>query len=263
MAEVSVPVMAELAGKGIEPEYLYWVGCAGAFDDAYKKVSRSFAKILNHANVDYAVLGIEESCTGDPAKRAGNEMLFQMQALSNIEIMNGYNVKKIICTCPHCYNTLKNEYPDLGGKYEVHHYTSFLEILIDQGKLKLNKSVFSDKRITYHDPCYLGRGNNIYKAPRNVINNVATSYTELKRTKSSALCCGAGGAQMFKEAEKGDKEVYAERTDDLIDSQADIVATACPFCMTMLTDGIKFRDKQEEIRNMDIAELIIESLGIK
>lgn len=260
MAQINVPIMAELAARGKKPEYLYWVGCAGAFDERYQKVTRSFAKILNHAGVDYAVLGTEESCTGDPAKRAGNEMLFQMQALSNIEILNGYGVKKIICTCPHCFNTLKNEYPDLGGNYEVVHYTSFLEELIDEGKLQLDKSVFSDRRITYHDPCYLGRGNNIYDAPRKVIGKLGGDFTELKRSKSFALCCGAGGAQMFKEAEKGNKEIYAERTDDVIKSKAEIVATACPFCMTMLTDGIKFRDRQMEIKNLDIAELILENL---
>ena len=262
MAQINVPVMAEMAAQGKKPEYLYWVGCAGAFDERYKKVTRSFAKILNYAGVDYAVLGTEESCTGDPAKRAGNEMLFQMQALANIEILNGYDVKKIICTCPHCFNTLKNEYPGLGGNYEVVHYTSFLEELIDKGKLNLNKSVFKDRLITYHDPCYLGRGNNIYAAPRNVLNKLTGCFTELKRSKSFALCCGGGGGQMFKEAEKGNKEVYAERTDDIIESTAEIVATACPFCMTMLTDGIKFRDKQYQIRNKDIAELILESLGI-
>ncbi|MDP2335477.1 MAG: (Fe-S)-binding protein [Bacteroidota bacterium] len=262
MPQINVPVMAELAAQGKKPEYLYWVGCAGAFDERYQKVTRSFAKILNHTGVDYAVLGTEESCTGDPAKRAGNEMLFQMQALANIEILNGYDVKKIICTCPHCFNTLKNEYPDLGGNYEVVHYTSFLEELIDQGKLKLDKSVLSDRRITYHDPCYLGRGNNIYDAPRNVLDKLGGNFTELKRSKSFALCCGAGGAQMFKEAEKGNKEIYAERTDDIIESEAEIVATACPFCMTMLTDGIKFRDRQTEIRNLDLAELILENLGI-
>ena len=254
--------MAELAAQGKKPEYLYWVGCAGAFDERYQKVARAFAKILNHAGVDFAVLGTEESCTGDAAKRAGNEMLFQMQALTNIQVMNGYGVKKIVCTCPHCFNTLKNEYVDLGGVYEVYHYTTFLEELIDQGKLALDKSILSDKRITYHDPCYLGRGNNIYDAPRQVIGQLGGKVTEMKRSKSSALCCGAGGAQMFKEAEKGDKEIYAERTNDILETAAEIVATACPFCMTMLTDGIKFRDKQTEIRNLDIAELILETLGI-
>ncbi len=254
--------MADLAAQGKKPEYLFWVGCAGAFDERYKKVTRAFARILNHAGVDYAVLGKEESCTGDPAKRAGNEMLFQMQALMNIEILNGYEVEKIVCTCPHCYNILKNEYPDLGGKYEVVNYTSLLEELIDQGKLKIDKTVFSDKRLTYHDPCYQGRGNGIYDAPRKVINSLNGNFVELKRNKSRSFCCGAGGAQMFKEAEKGNKEVFAERTDDVIESEAEILATSCPFCMTMLTDGLKFIDKQDTVKNYDIAELIAENLGL-
>ncbi len=262
MNQIHVPVMAELAAAGKSPDILYWVGCAGAFDDRYKKVSRSFAKLLNHAGVNYAVLGKEESCTGDAAKRAGNEMLFQMQALNNIAILNGYGIKKIVCTCPHCFNTLKNEYPDLGGNYEVLHYTTYLEELIDQGKLKIDKSLLNDKRITYHDPCYLGRANSIYDAPRNVLGKLGGNFSELKRHKSKALCCGAGGAQMFKEAEKGNKEVYAERTDEIIESKAEIVATACPFCMVMLTDGIKFRDQQQQIKNLDLAELLAENLGI-
>lgn len=262
MNQIHVPVMAELAAAGKSPDILYWVGCAGAFDERYKKVSRSFAKLLNHAGVNYAVLGKEESCTGDAAKRAGNEMLFQMQALNNIEILNGYGIKKIVCTCPHCFNTLKNEYPELGGNYEVLHYTTYLEKLIDQGKLKIDKSLLNDKRITFHDPCYLGRANSIYDAPRNVLGKLGGSYSELKRHKSKALCCGAGGAQMFKEAEKGNKEVYAERTDEVIESKAEIVATACPFCMVMLTDGIKFRDQQQQIKNLDLAELLAENLGI-
>ncbi|MGE4289913.1 MAG: (Fe-S)-binding protein [Salinivirgaceae bacterium] len=262
MNQIHVPVMAELAAAGKSPDILYWVGCAGAFDERYKKVSRSFAKLLNHAGVNYAVLGREESCTGDAAKRAGNEMLFQMQALNNIAILNGYGIKKIVCTCPHCFNTLKNEYPELGGNYEVLHYTTYLEELIDQGKLKLDKSLLNDKRITYHDPCYLGRANSIYDAPRNVLGKLGGNFSELRRHKSKALCCGAGGAQMFKEAEKGNKEIYAERTDEVIESKAEIVATACPFCMVMLTDGIKFRDKQQQIKNVDLAELLAENLGI-
>ena len=262
MSQIDVPVMADMAAQGKKPEYLYWVGCAGAFDDRYKKTSQSFAKILNHSKIDYAVLGKEESCTGDPAKRAGNEMLFQMQALSNIEILNGYDVKKIVCTCPHCYNILKNEYGELGGNYEVIHYSIFLEQLIDDGKLEIDKSVFSDKKITFHDPCYLGRGNGIYDAPRNIIKSLSIDFVELNRNKSYSLCCGAGGAQMFKEAEKGDKEIYTERTEDVLDSKADIVATSCPFCMTMLTDGIKYKDKQDDVKNYDLAELIAENLKL-
>ncbi len=262
MTSIKVPVMADEKAKGHQPEYLYWVGCAGAFDKRYQKVTRSFAKILNHAQIDYAVLGTEESCTGDPAKRAGNEMLFQMQALQNIEILNGYGVKKIICTCPHCFNILKNEYPELGGHYQVMHYTTFLEALIEQGKLDISKSIFKDQRITYHDPCYLGRGNGIYQAPRKVLSQIGAHLTEMKRSGSFALCCGAGGAQMFKEAESGDKEIYAERTEDVLHTQASIVATACPFCMTMLTDGLKMANQEEAVRNMDIAELMAASLGL-
>ena len=258
--QINVPVMADLASQGKKPEYLYWVGCAGAFDERYQKTSRSFAKILNHANIDYAVLGKEESCTGDPAKRAGNEMLFQMQALTNIEILNAYEVKKIITTCPHCFNIFKNEYGELGGNYEVVHYTTFLEQLIEDGKLKIDKTVFNNKRITYHDPCYLGRGNGIYDAPRDVIKSMSPKLVEMNHNKSKSLCCGAGGAQMFKEAEKGNKEVYAERTEDVLKTKAEIVATACPFCMTMLTDGIKYKNKQQEVKNYDIAELIWEAI---
>ena len=261
--KLDVPVMAELANQNNKPEYLYWVGCAGAYDERYKKVTRAFAKVLIHLGVDFAVLGKEESCTGDPAKRAGNEMLFQMQALQNIEILNEYGVRKIVCTCPHCFNILKNEYPALGGKYEVFHYTQFFEKLIDDGILQLEKSILKDERITFHDPCYLGRGNDEYNAPRNVIGRVSTDYTEMRRCKESALCCGAGGAQMFKETEKGNQEVYAERTADVIDSKASILATACPFCMTMLTDGIKYADKTEEIKNYDIAELVAIALEIE
>jgi Fe-S oxidoreductase len=260
--KLTVPILSELNARGKHPEYLYWVGCAGAFDERYKKVARAFVKVLNHLNVDFAVLGKEESCTGDPAKRAGNEMLFQMQALQNIEILNGYGVKKIVCTCPHCFNILKNEYGELGGNYEVYHYTQLLDKLIDEGTLKLDKSIFDEKRITYHDPCYLGRGNGEYKAPRNVVKNISSDFTELKRCKSFALCCGAGGAQMFKEAEKGNKEVFSERTEDVIASRAEVLATACPFCMTMLTDGIKYADKTEEVKNYDIAELVAMALKI-
>ena len=260
--KIPVPVMADLAAKGEKPEYLFWVGCAGAFDDRYKKVARAFTKILNHLQVSYAVLGTEESCTGDPARRAGNEMLFQMQALQNIEILNGYEVKKILTICPHCYNIFKNEYPDLGGNYEVVNYTQFLREHIEKGNLKPDTSVFSSKKVTYHDPCYLGRANGIYEDPRKVLKEVTSSVTEMKRNKSFALCCGAGGAQMFKEAEKGDKEIFIERTEDAIATGADIIATACPFCMTMMSDGIKYKNKEEEMVNLDIAEMIVQSLNL-
>lgn len=260
--KLHVPVMADLFAKGEQAEYLYWVGCAGAFDDRYQKVARAFAKILNHLEVSYAVLGKEESCTGDVAKRAGNEMLFQMQALQNIEVLNSYEVKKIICTCPHCYNTLKNEYPDLGGNYEVINYTVFLEEMIQNGKLKLENNPFKGETITYHDPCYLGRGNKIYDAPRNVVKAVFGEVKEMKRTKSYSLCCGAGGAQMFKEAEKGNKEVNIERTEEIIEREVDKVASACPFCMTMLTDGIKLKNKENELQNLDVAEIVEKALEL-
>ncbi|MCU4173694.1 (Fe-S)-binding protein [Marinilabiliaceae bacterium N1Y90] len=254
--------MADEISKGQQPEYLYWVGCAGAFDKRYQKVSRSFAKILNETKVSYAVLGKEETCTGDPAKRAGNEMLFQMQAMQVIETLKTYDVKKILCTCPHCFNILKNEYPELGGQFEVIHYSTFLQSLLDTGTIQIKKEVFKNKRITFHDPCYLGRGNGIYDAPRKVIDAIDIDYTEMKRAKSFSLCCGAGGAQMFKEAEKGDKEVYMERTEDVLASGADIVATACPFCMTMLSDGIKYANKEEKLVNMDLAELIATNMDL-
>jgi len=260
--KIEVPVMAELFAKGEKPEYLFWVGCAGAYDDRYKKVARAFAKILTHLNVNYAVLGKEESCTGDPARRAGNEMLYQMQALQNIEILKMYDVKKIITICPHCFNIFKNEYPDLGGNYEVISYVQLLEKFMDEGKLKIETSKLKNERITYHDPCYLGRANDIYNEPRTILKAITTNYVEMERNKSFALCCGAGGAQMFKEAEKGDKEVFIERTEDALKTNPKIIATACPFCMTMMTDGLKYKNKEEEIKNYDIAELIAISLEL-
>jgi len=260
--KLKIPVMAELFARGEQPEYLFWVGCAGAFDNRYKKVIRAFAKILAHLDINYAVLGKEESCTGDPARRAGNEMLYQIQAMRNIEIFNSYNVKKIITICPHCYNILKNEYPDLGGKYEVINYVEFLDTAIREGKLKLDPAVFGDEKVTFHDPCYLGRGNGIYEKPRSVLRKMSTRLVEMKRHKSFALCCGAGGAQMFKEAEKGEKEVFIERTEEALESGAGVIATACPFCMTMLTDGLKYKDKIDQVRNLDIAEMITLSLNL-
>jgi len=260
--KIEVPVMADLFAKGDKPEYLLWVGSAGAFDDRYKKVTRSFIKILTHLNISYAVLGTEESSSGDIARRSGNEMLFQMQAMTNIEIMNGYEVKKIITCDPHVYNTFKNEYPDYGGKYEVIHHTQFLLNLIEAGKLKINSDLFKDKILTYHDPCYLGRGNEIYDTPRKVLDTIPSKKVEMGRNKSFALCCGAGGGQMFKEAEKGDKEVFIERIEDALETNANIVVTACPYCMVMMTDGLKYKNKEEEVRNYDIAELIEQTLEL-
>jgi len=259
--QTEVPIMADLFAKGEKPEYLFWVGCAGAFDDRYKKVTRAFAKILNHLNVSYACLGKEETCNGDPARRAGNEMLFQMQALTLIEIFKLYEVKKIITICPHCFNIFKNEYPDLGGNYEVINYLQFLHEAINKGQLKLDKNKIKTN-ITYHDPCYLGRANNIYDEPRKIISQLTDKTTEMKRNKSFALCCGAGGGQMFKEAEKGDKEIFMERIEDALETNADIIATACPFCMTMMTDGLKYKNKEEDIQNLDIAELIASNLEL-
>jgi len=256
------PVMAEVFAEGKKPEFLYWVGCAGAFDDRYQKVARAFTKILNHLQVDYAILGKEETCNGDPARRAGNEMLFHMQASMVAETLNMYEVKKIITTCPHCFNIFRNEYPDVGWSGEVIHHTQFLQNLIDEGKLKANADVFGKDKVVFHDPCYLGRANDEYNAPRKVIDSVAAERLEMPRNKSFALCCGAGGAQMFKEAEPGNKEVYAERTEEALATGADVIATACPFCMTMLTDGIKYQNKEEEVKNLDVAEMIALSLGL-
>ncbi len=248
--------MAELSAAGQQPEILFWVGCAGSFDDRAKRITKAFVKILNRAQVSFAVLGTEESCTGDPAKRTGNEFLFQMQAVSNIEVLNAYEVKKVVTTCPHCFNTLKNEYPDLGGKYEVMHHTQFLEELIKEGKITLEGGKFKGKRITYHDPCYLGRANNVYKAPRDLIEKLDAELVEMKNCKKKGLCCGAGGAQMFKEPEKGDKDVNIERTEQALETKPDIIAAACPFCNTMMTDGVKNKEKEATIAVLDIAELI-------
>jgi Fe-S oxidoreductase len=257
-----VPVVSEMSAQGEKPEYLFWVGCAGAFDDRYKKVVRAFAKLLNKMSVSYAVLGKEETCTGDPARRAGNEMLYQMQALQVIEILKGYEIKKIITTCPHCFNILRNEYPDLGGNYEVINYLQFINRSIEEGRIKLPEKSFEDVTITYHDPCYLGRANEIYSEPRSIVKCMTRNFVEMHRHKSFALCCGAGGAQMFKEAENGNKEVFIERTEDALATDAEIIATACPFCMTMITDGLKYKNKEEDIKNLDIAELIANSIGL-
>ena len=260
--KIEIPVMADLFVRGEKPEYLFWVGCAGAFDDRYKKVVRAFAKILTHLEVSFAVLGKEETCTGDPARRAGNEMLFQMQALQVIETFKLYDVKKIITICPHCFNVLKNEYPDLGGKYEVINYLQFMGRMIEEDKLKIDPASLNNISVTYHDPCYLGRSNEIYEEPRSILKKLTGNLVEMHRNKSFALCCGAGGAQMFKEAEKGDKEVFIERTEDALKTDAKIIATACPFCMTMITDGLKYKNKEQEIINLDIAELIAQSIDL-
>jgi Fe-S oxidoreductase len=253
---IVVPTMAEMLAQGKQPEILFWVGCSGSFDDRAKKITKAFVKILNNAKIEFAVLGTEESCTGDPAKRAGNEFLFQMQAIMNIEVLNAYEAKKIVTACPHCFNTLKNEYPQLGGNYEVVHHTEFLKSLLNQGRITIEGGQFKGKKITFHDPCYLGRANNVYEAPRDLIQKLDAELVEMKRSKANGLCCGAGGAQMFKDAENGTKEINIERTEDAIETSAEIIAAGCPFCNTMLTDGIKNKEKEGEVLVLDIAELI-------
>ena len=259
MSELKVPTMAEMTASGKQPDVLFWVGCAGSFDDRAKKITRAFVKILNNVGVNFAVLGTEESCTGDPAKRAGNEFLFQMQAMGNIQVLNAYEIKSIVTTCPHCFNTLKNEYPELGGDYAVKHHSQFLQELIDEGKLSIEGGAFKGKKITFHDPCYLGRANDVYEAPRVLIEKLDAELVEMKRCKSKGLCCGAGGAQMFKEAEKGAKEINVERTEEALEIKPDIIATGCPFCMTMMTDGVKIKEKEKEVQVYDLAELIAEA----
>lgn len=260
---LKIDTMAELAAKGEAPEILFWVGCAGSFDDRARKITRAVAAILHEVGMKFAVLGTEESCTGDPAKRAGNEFLFQMQAAQNIQVMNMYEVKKIVTACPHCFNTLKNEYPELGGNYEVLHHATLLQQLINEGRLKVKDGgAFKGKRITFHDSCYLGRANGIYEAPRQVLEALDADLVEMKRSKAKGLCCGAGGAQMFKEAEKGKKEVNIERIEDALETQPEVVAAACPFCMTMLTDGVKNKEKESSIKVYDIAELIAGANGL-
>lgn len=258
-----VPTMAELAQKEITPEVLLWVGCAGSYDERYKKVTKAFVKILNVSKVSFAVLGEEETCTGDPARRAGNEFLFQMQAIANIQVLNGYNIKKIVAACPHCYNTLKNEYPDLGGFYEVIHHSEFLNRLIQEGRLTLDDNdTFKNSKITYHDSCYLGRSNQIYDAPRQIIESLQADLVEMEHHKENGLCCGAGGAQMFKESENGSKDINIARTEEAIDTHANIIASACPFCMTMLSDGIKNKEQEEQVKVLDIVELIAKSKNL-
>jgi Fe-S oxidoreductase len=260
---LTVPTLADMNARGESPEVLFWVGCAGSFDDRAKRITKAIARILNAAEVPFAVLGAEESCTGDPAKRAGNEFLFQMQAAQNIAVLNGYGVKRIVTGCPHCFNTLKNEYPELGGEYEVLHHTQFIQQLIADGRLKVaDGQPFKGKRITFHDPCYLGRGNGEYAAPRAALQALDADLVEMRRCKKNGLCCGAGGAQMFKDAEKGNREVNHERTDDVLETGAKVVATGCPFCNTMMTDGVKNAEREGDIEVKDIAELIAEAADL-
>ena len=261
--EFKVPTMAELMAAGEEPEILFWVGCAGSYDERAQKITHDICKILHHVGLKYAVLGTEESCTGDPAKRAGNEFLFQMQAMANIEVLNGYNIKKIVTGCPHCFNTIKNEYPGLGGTYEVIHHTQLIQDLINEGKLKAEGGEsFKGKKITYHDPCYLGRANGVYEAPRKALEVLDADLVEMKRCKSNGLCCGAGGAQMFKEPEKGKKDVNIERIEEALATEPQFIAAGCPFCMTMLNDGVKLKDKEQEVKVLDIAEITARANGL-
>ncbi len=258
---MSVKTMAEFAAEGSTPEVLFWVGCAGSFDQRAQRVTKAFVQILQACNVSFAILGKEEGCTGDPARRAGNELAFQMAAFQNIATLNMYEVKHIVTACPHCFNTLKNEYPSLGGSYQVEHHTQFLQGLINDGRLKIKGGgEFKGKRITYHDSCYMGRVNGVYEAPRELLQALDADLVELKRCRTNGLCCGAGGAQMFKEDEPGDRRINQERTDDVLASGASIVAANCPFCITMLQDGIKENDQQDHIRVMDISEIIAQSM---
>jgi Fe-S oxidoreductase len=258
---MGVYTMAEMAAEGREPEILFWVGCAGSFDARAQKVTKAFCQILDAVGMPFAILGNEEMCTGDPARRAGNEFVFQMLALQNVQTLNGYNIKKIVTACPHCFNTLKNEYPALGGNYEVVHHSLLLQELINAGRVKMQEGgTFKGKKITYHDSCYLGRVNGVYEAPRSVLATLDADLVEMKRCKTNGLCCGAGGAQMFKEDEPGDKRINLERAEEALATGASVIAANCPFCLTMMTDGVKAKDKQEEVMVYDLAELIVDNM---
>tara|TARA_B100001113_G_scaffold63483_1_gene48561 strand:- start:284 stop:1072 length:789 start_codon:yes stop_codon:yes gene_type:complete len=259
MSKLRIKTIEDFQNEGTSPEILFWVGCAGSFDDRAKRITKAFVKILNSANISFGVLGKDESCTGDPAKRAGNEFLFQMQAMTNIETLNSFEIKNIVTTCPHCFNTIKNEYPSLGGNYDVYHHTQFINKLLSDGRFSIKGGSYKGKKITYHDPCFLGRANKEYNAPRNLIKKLDAELSELKRCKSKALCCGAGGAQMFKESEKGKTEINIERAQEIKENTSKIVATGCPFCNTMLTDGTKSFKDNKKVEVLDIAELIVKA----
>jgi len=260
---MNVPTMAELVARGESPEILFWVGCAGSFDDRYKRVTKAFVTILNAVGIKFAVLGTEEGCTGDPARRAGNEFLFQMQAMNNIQVLNGYGIKKIVTACPHCFNTIRNEYPELGGNYEVIHHSVFLQQLIEGGMIRMKEGgSFKGQKITYHDSCFLGRANNIYDAPRSVLESLDADLVEMKRCRTRGFCCGAGGAQMFKEPEPGRKDINVERTEEALATGAGTIAVACPFCMTMMSDGVKSKEMESSVKVRDLAELIADAQGL-
>jgi Fe-S oxidoreductase len=258
---MQVRTVGELFAQGKTPEILFWVGCAGSFDQRAQKITKAFAYILEKVGIDFAILGKEEMCTGDPVRRAGNEFMFQMMAYQNIQILNNYGIKKIVTACPHCFNTLKNEYPELGGNYEVIHHTTLLQQLIDEGKIKLKEGgSFKGRKITFHDSCYLGRANDIYEAPRKVLEALDGELVEMKRCRSNGLCCGAGGAQMFKEEEKGTSRINIDRSNEAIGTGASVIAAACPFCNTMMTDGVKLAEKEESVEVMDVAEMVAQSM---
>ena len=259
MSRLKIKTIEDFQNEGTSPEILFWIGCAGSFDDRAKRITKAFVKILNSANISFGVLGKDESCTGDPAKRAGNEFLFQMQAITNIETLNSFDIKTIVTTCPHCFNTIKNEYPSLGGNYDVYHHTQFINKLLEEGRFSIKGGSYNGKKITYHDPCFLGRANKEYSAPRKLIKKLDAELSELKRCKSKALCCGAGGAQMFKESEKGKTEINIERAKEIKENTSKIVATGCPFCNTMLTDGTKSFEDNKKVEVLDIAELIVKA----
>ncbi len=252
--------MAGLTAEGKKPEVLFWVGCAGSFDSRAQKVTKAFCEILERAGIEYAILGNEEKCTGDPARRAGNEFLFQMTAIQNIQTLDMYEVKNIVTACPHCFNIIKNEYPELGGHYNVVHHTIYLDQLIKSGKIKITDNG-KNELVTYHDSCYLGRANDIFDAPREVINALKVEIKEMKRSKVNGLCCGAGGAQMFKEDEPGDKRINTERASEIIGTGANVVVANCPFCITMLQDGIIANEKQDEVIVYDISELVLTKMN--
>ncbi len=259
---MNIKTLSDFADQGSSPDILFWVGCAGSFDERAQKVTRAVARILDHCGIRYAVLGTEESCTGDPARRAGNEFLFQMQALTNIQVMNGYGIRKIVTACPHCFNTLRNEYPALGGTYEVLHHSMLLQQLINEGRLTIQGGKFIGRKIVYHDACYLGRANGVYEAPRDLIHALDGELQEMRRSRANGLCCGAGGGQMFKEPEAGNKDINVERAGEALSHDPAIVAVACPFCMTMMTDGVKHFEREDTVKVADLAELIAEANGL-
>ncbi len=256
--KVKIPVLADVHALGEKPEILLWVGCSGSYDTRSQKIIRAFCQVLNKAGVSYAILGEEENCCGDPARRAGNEFVFQMLALQNIQLFRQYEIEKIVTICPHGYNTFKNEYPVLGGCFKVLHHTQYLIELIQQGKIKFKKGNAS--KITLHDSCYLGRINGDYVSPRKILEALKMEFVELERNRENGFCCGAGGAQMFKEEENGLERVNTNRAREIAITGCGTVATNCPFCTTMLMDGLKDLNKEDEIRVMDIVEIVVDNI---